>query len=128
VTRALSAGVRYFLAVFAIGFALGTLRAIVVVPRIGETAAVLLELPLMLAAAWLVCGYLLRRCPLAFRERALMGAMAFTLLMIAEAALSMLMFHRSLADHLALYAETPNLLGLVGQVLFGLFPLMRGRS
>lgn len=38
-SKALAAGVRYFLAVFAIGFALGTPRTLVVVPRVGEAAA-----------------------------------------------------------------------------------------
>ena len=126
-STAVAAGGRYFLAVFAIGFALGTLRVLFVAPRLGESTAVLLELPLMLAAAWLVCGHLLRRRPLpCLGERALMGATAFALLMLAEAALSLLLFDRSLAEHLALYAETPQLLGLAGQVLFGLFPLVRG--
>lgn len=125
-TRAITAGARYFLVVFALGFALGTLRTLFVAPRFGETTAVLLELPVMLAAAWLVCGYLLRRRALGPAERAVMGAVAFALLMLAEAALSLLLFHRSLAGHLALYTETPQLLGLAGQVLFGLFPLFRG--
>lgn len=125
-TRAITAGARYFLAVFAIGFALGTLRTLFLVPRFGETTAVLLELPVMLTAAWLVCGYLLRRRALGPGERAIMGGVAFALLMLAEATLSLLLFHRSLAGHLALYAETPHLLGLAGQLLFGLFPLLRG--
>lgn len=125
---AVAAGGRYFLAVFAIGFALGTLRTLVIAPRLGETTAVLIELPVMLVAAWIVCGWLLRRRPLpGLRDRAVMGATAFALLMLAEAALSLLLFHRSLAEHLALYARTPHLLGLAGQVLFGLFPLVRDR-
>lgn len=124
---ALAAGCRYFLTVFAVGFVLGTLRTLFVAPRFGETTAVLLELPLILAAAWIACGYLLRRRPLDLGGRAVMGATAFALLMLAEASLSLLLFRRSLNEHLALYAEAPHLVGLAGQVLFGLMPLARGR-
>ena len=55
-----------------------------------------------------------------------MGTLAFELLMLAEAALSLLLFHRSLAEHLALYARAPHLLGPAGQLLSGLMPLVRG--
>ncbi|WP_260436069.1 hypothetical protein [Burkholderia sp. Bp9143] len=39
---------------FAIGFALGTIRVLLLVSRLAETAAVLLEVPLLLAASWKV--------------------------------------------------------------------------
>ncbi len=54
--RAVLAGVLYFGLVFALGFILGTLRVLVLEPRLGSTGAVLLELPVMLAASWLLCG------------------------------------------------------------------------
>ena len=50
--RSSIAGAAYFLAVFAAGFLLAPIRQFVLVPRIGEVAAVLLEAPLMLAAIW----------------------------------------------------------------------------
>jgi hypothetical protein len=52
----------------------------------GETSAVLLELPLMIAASWLLCGWALRRLwvPARAADRAVMGAVAFTMLMAAE--------------------------------------------
>jgi hypothetical protein len=54
-----------------------------------------------------------------------MGATAFALLMLGEAAISILLGGRSLAGHVALYAHAPHLLGLAGQVVFALLPLIR---
>lgn len=122
---ALRLGMLYFLVVFAIGFALGTLRTLVMAPLLGETGAVLVELPAILAAAWWMCGRLLTRTPLQASTAAAMGAVALALLLLAEAALSILVFGRAPLEHLVLYTQPAHLLGLIGQVLFGAFPLVR---
>lgn len=121
------AGIVYFGVVFAAGFVLGTLRVLVVVPRLGEAAAVALEVPVMLAIAWIACGRIIAalRVPGDWPARATMGAVAFALLMAAETALAILAFGRSPAEHLASYREAAALLGLAGQVGFGLMPLLR---
>lgn len=46
---AVKAGVLYFAIVFAVGFVLGTIRTLWVVPRVGERKAELMEMPIMLA-------------------------------------------------------------------------------
>jgi hypothetical protein len=120
-------GTVYVAAVFAAGFALGVLRTLVLVPLLGELQAVLVELPLILTIAWLVCTRILRRWPLSPPAAAAMGAIAFMLLMLAEAGLSTLLAGRSLAEHLALYAQPPHQLGLAGQLAFALFPWMQAR-
>ena len=51
--RAVRAGLAYFAVVFAIGFALGTLRILMLIPQFGELASVLAALPLMLFTSWL---------------------------------------------------------------------------
>jgi hypothetical protein len=124
---ALIAGVLYFLSVFALGAALGTLRVLLAVPLLGELVATLAELPMMLAASWAICGWLVRRWRVTPRrpERLTMGAAAFALLMAAEAILSVGLFGRSLGLHLARYGELGPALGLAAQVAFGLFPLVR---
>jgi hypothetical protein len=123
--RACVCGAVYFAAVFAAGFALGVLRTAVLTPAIGRLAAVAIELPVILAIAWIACGAVLRRVALTRSEAAAMGAVAFTLLMAAEVALSVLLSGRSPADHFALYARPAYLLGLVGQLGFAAFPLVR---
>ncbi len=125
--RASVAGMRYAAIVFAIGCLLGVVRVFVTAPRIGELAATALELPVMLAAAWLVCGAVLRRCavPGKWRARASMGVLAFGLLMAAELALGVFGFGQSPGTVLAGYARPAPQLGLAGQLLFAVFPLLR---
>jgi len=43
--------------VFLIGFILGTIRVLLLVPRLGETTAVIVEAPIMLTASWFVCRW-----------------------------------------------------------------------
>jgi hypothetical protein len=121
---ALKAGIAYFAVVFAAGFALGTLRVTIVAPRVGETGALLLELPLILALSWVACAWLVRRHDVAAAAgpRLAMGAVAFALLMAAEAGLSTLVFGRSLAQHLAAYRTANGQLGLAAQLAFAAFP------
>jgi hypothetical protein len=125
---ALAAGVRYFLIVFAIGFALGTVRTLVLAPRIGDLAAVAIELPLMLAVAWWVCGRLVRRLPPGIAPLAVMAGSAFVLLMLTEFAMSRWLFGLSPATYAAGLINAAGLLGLAGQVAFALMPLVVRRS
>jgi hypothetical protein len=125
--RILLTGTAYVAAVFAAGFVLGVLRTLVLVPLLGELAAVLVELPVMLTIAWLVCTRILRRWPLPPPAALGMGAFAFLLLMGAEAGLSTLLAGRSPAEHLALYQQLPHQVGLAGQLAFALIPWMQAR-
>ena len=52
-----------------------------------------------------------------------MGGSAFVLLMLAELALAMLGFGRTGAQFAASLATAPGLVGLGGQIAFGLMPL-----
>lgn len=124
--RALSAGALYFAVVFAAGFALGAIRGLVIAPAIGETAAVAIELPIILAISWMACHWIVARTAIAptISARAIMGASAFTLLIAAEALLA-LGLGRSLTEHLATYRDAASLLGLTGQLAFAAFPLLQ---
>lgn len=125
--QSIMAGLAYFGCVFAVGFVLGVLRIVVVVPAMGATAAVALELPIILTLAWLICRWLTHRFEVAARlsPRAMMGALAFILLMAGEVAISLLLADRSLLEHLQLYRESSHLLGLTGQIAFALFPILQ---
>ncbi|MBK9572843.1 MAG: hypothetical protein IPO43_08950 [Rhodoferax sp.] len=125
--RILLCGIAYVASVFAAGFVLGVLRTLVLAPLLGELTAVLMELPVILSIAWLGCTRILRRWPLLPPAALGMGATAFLLLMGAEAGLSTLLAGRSLAEHLALYAQLPHLVGLAGQLAFALFPWIQAR-
>lgn len=125
--RTILASLLYFAAVFAAGVALGAVRALLLEPRLGAVPAVLLELPVMLAISWTLCGVIIRRLmvPAGAGRRAAMGGLAFLLLIAAEAALAILGFAEAPAAFLARLAAPPGLLGLAGQVLFALMPLAR---
>lgn len=122
---ALRLGTLYFGAVFAVGFVLGAIRTVYLIPWIDEVWAVLAELPVILTVAWVTCGRLLRGGRLTVTEAAVMGATAFILLMIAETVVSVLLSGRTLARHFALYAEPAHGLGVAGQLAFAVFPLLR---
>ena len=126
---ALKAGAFYFAAIFALGFVLGTLRAL----WLTALPAVLVELPVMLGASWLVARWLIRRRMLAGQvltagEALAMGGFAFVLLMLAEAALGFLLTGQGVADWLAAMSTPAGLAGLAGQILFALIPLLVRRG
>jgi hypothetical protein len=120
------AGSAYFALIFSLGFILGTVRVLAVIPRIGEFAATLLELPVILTASWFVSGWLIKKMQISpdARSRLLMGAAAFGLTMIAEPLLG-LSFGRSLGDQWSALLLPAGLAGLAGQALFGLMPWIR---
>ncbi len=127
--KALRAGAAYFAAIFAAGFVLGTIRVLFLVPRLGELAAVALEIPLMLALAWWICGRIIAWLAVPSRtvDRAGMGAAALMLLWGGETLLA-LSFGTSLRDIPEGLATAPGALGLVGQLGFAAFPLVRHRG
>lgn len=122
----------YFLLVFALGFVLGTIRTLAVAdaPGFGRLVGVVIELPIMLAASWFACGYIIRRfaVPPTVVARTAMGGIALALLLLAELLLGTLVFGRTVAAHLALYREASYALGLAAQIAFGAMPLLRLRG
>lgn len=126
----LSKAIRYFGIVFTLAFVLGVARVLVIAPRIGATGAVLLEVPIVLAASWLVARHLLRNRPFGTTERLAVGAIAFALLMASEALLATAMLGQTLGEWAAAVATPLGLIGLAGQLGFAAIPLLvpRGRT
>ena len=112
--------------VFLIGFILGTIRVLLVVPWLGETTAVIIEAPVMLAASWFVCRWSVGRLSVrrAAPPRSSMGLVAFLVLMSAEFGLGTLL-GRSLGDQLAAYKSPPGAIGLGAQMIFAMFPVIQ---
>ena len=127
---ALKAGAAYFLSVFAVGFMLGTVRVFLLEPRFGAFGAVLMETPFILTASWLLCRHWVQRfrLPAQTSPRLLMGGFAFGLLLLAELMLSRYGFARTFSEQLVAYATPAGAVGLVGQIIFGLFPLLQKPS
>lgn len=100
------------------------------VPQFGELYSGLIELPIILTAAWFICRWLVNRFALDNHRsaRLLMGITAFLLLMMAEWVLSMALFGRSFDEHVLFYRSPHAILGMAGQVAFAVFPVLVGRS
>ncbi|MDJ0978203.1 MAG: hypothetical protein QNI87_06685 [Erythrobacter sp.] len=125
--RPIAAGLAYWSLIFALGFALGTVRVMWGAAALGEGTFILIELPIMLGASWLAARWLTRRFRVASTGAALaMGALAFALLMLAEIALTAAM-GASPAVWLASLTRPPHLYGFLGQLAFGAMPLVAVR-
>jgi hypothetical protein len=126
--RATKAGALYAIIVFLIGFIFGTIRVLLVAPRVGETTAVIIEAPIILAASWLLCRWCVDRLDVTATvpTRSLMGLVAFLVLMLAEVGLGAVL-GRSLADQLANYGSPAGAIGLAAQMIFGAFPVIQVR-
>lgn len=128
---AFAAGSLYAVAAFAIGFVLGALRTLLVAPRIGALAAVLLEAPLILALCWPLSRHCVARfaVPRSAAARALTGAVAFAVLIALEYAMATRLFGRTTTAFAAELATAPGAVGLAAQLLFATFPfLQRSRA
>ena len=118
-----SAAAAYWAVVFAAAFALGVIRTLWLEPRIGELAAVACEVPLTLTLSWWTARRITARWEIAQGGSALaMGLIAFTILMLAELTLARLMAGQSPGQWAASLTTPAGVLGLGGQVLFGLMP------
>lgn len=118
--------IAYFSAVFAFAFAMGVARTLVIAPRIGATAAVLLEVPILLTASWLIARRLLRDRDLALPQRIAVGTIAFVFTMASEVVLSALMRGQSAGEWAATVVAPIGLVGLAGQLGFAAIPALIG--
>ena len=125
--RTTEAGALYAVIVLFIGFVFGTIRVLLLVPRLGETTAVIVEAPIMLNASWFVCRWCVDRLSVrrTVPARSLMGFVAFVVLMSAEVGLGAV-FGRSIADQLAAYGSLAGAIGLGAQMIFAVFPVIQG--
>ena len=123
--RAAAGGVAYFAIVFSCAFALGTVRVLLVTPRLGPLIAVLVEAPLVLAISWLACGWCVRRLGIGrvALERLAMGLVAFVVLMTAELGLAVTLFGQTAGAWAHAFQTAPGVIGLLAQMAFALVPL-----
>jgi hypothetical protein len=124
------AAAAYFLVAIVLGFALGVLRVMFVAPFTGAVVAVLLELPVMLAATWAACRIIIASLKVRGRptDRLLMGFVALALVLGAELAIAIGLQGRTASEFLQSLGAAEGALGLAAQILFACFPLMQRRS
>ena len=121
--RTLKAGALYFALAFGAGFALGTVRVLFVVPRLGARTAELIEAPLMLAVIFFAARWTVRRLavPSAWPRRLGMGCIALGLLLAAEFTLVLGLRGMSMREY---FATLDPVSGTVYYALLGAFAVM----
>jgi len=128
-TTWLRAGAAYFGWVFGVGFVLGSLRVPLLVPRLGERWAELLEMPLMALAIVLAARWVVRRFALAPHAglRLAVGGLALLLMVGAELLLAVALQGRSLAQYLGSRDPVSGTVYLALLAVFALMPWWLGR-
>jgi hypothetical protein len=121
------AGTAYALIVFAIGFALGAIRVLVLAPHLGATTSVVLETPIMLAFSWKVSRWSTRRFNLQpdRRSRLLMGIAALFVLVVAELGVAVFAFGESPAQYVSGIGSIAGGIGVAAQICFAGFPWLQ---
>lgn len=124
--QVLEAGVLYFALVSAVGFVLGAVRTLWVVPRVGTRTAELMEMPIMLvvtivAARWTV---LRLSVPMMWSSRLGMGCMAVVLMLVAEFGFVLWVRGISIKDYLATRDPVSGTVYYAMLVVFAIMPLL----
>lgn len=114
----------YFGSVYAIGFVLGVVRTVWLEPQLGVLAAVVIEVPVILLASWLVAGFVVQRFAIvSLRCAGSVGILALALLWLAELAMSVSLGGSFSGFVDGLFAPA-SLVGFAAQLVFGAFPLL----
>lgn len=122
------AGLQFGLFAFGLGFALGTIRVLLIAPQQGEAAGVALELPVMLAACWWWAGRTVRRYPPVRLSAALaIGATGLAVVLLGEFLVGTLLFSMTPAGWLASFTKPDAQLGLLAQLTLIIMPVLRTR-
>ena len=126
--RALVASLSYYLAVLGVGFVLGTIRVLLVVPVLDARWAELFEQPLMLVASFYLARFVVRRLgPFAASRRLAIGAIALALMVATELGLVRFVLGLELAHYLASRDPVAGTTYVLSLAAFALMPLVAGR-
>jgi hypothetical protein len=121
--QVLKAGALYFALVFGAGFLLGTIRVLLIVPRIGTRTAELMEAPMMLVVTVLAAPWVVRRVSLPPGSAAPLGAgfLALGLLLVAEFSVALWVRGLTIREY---FATLDPVAGTVYFVMLGVFAVM----
>lgn len=124
--RTLTASLAYVGLVFGAGFLLGTVRVLLVVPRLGVRSAELLEMPLMAVVVVLAARFVVRRFDLPPRlaVRLPVGVVALGLMVSAELLMAVVLQGRCVAQAITERDPVSGPVYLVLLLLFGVMPAL----
>ncbi len=127
--RTIKAGITYFVLVFGVGFVLGVIRVTLLVPRLGERTAELIEMPFMFVAIVVSARLIIWRfrLPASAMVRLGAGCLALGLLVGAEVLLAVAIQERTLGEYVASRDPVSGGVYLAMLVLFAVMPLVLAR-
>jgi len=127
--RTIKAGITYFVLVFGVGFVLGAIRVTLLVPRLGERTAELIEMPFMFVAIVVSARLIIWRfrLPTSSMIRLGAGCLALGLLVGAEVLLAVAIQERTLGEYVASRDPVSGGVYLAMLVLFAVMPLVLAR-
>lgn len=130
IKQILRVGLLYFSLVFAIGFVLGTIRTLWIVPNVGPKIAELMEMPVMLLVTILAARWVVRRLSFCGTPvgRLSVGVVALGLLLMAEFAVVVWIRELTIAQYLASRDPLTGSVYLVMLVAFAVMPLLVRRK
>lgn len=124
-SRPLLGALVYFALVFAAGSVLGPLREFALRPSVGESVAVLIEAPLMLAVSYFAAWWCIKRFSIASQpgDRFAMAGVALAMLLTTEITGSLTLRGLSWSAYAAHLATVPGVISLVLFGFFAVFPI-----
>lgn len=127
--RTIKAGITYFVLVFGVGFVLGVIRVTLLVPRLGERTAELIEMPFMFVAIVVSARLIIWRfrLPASAMIRLGAGCLALGLLVGAEVLLAVAIQERTLGEYVASRDSVSGGVYLAMLLLFAVMPLVLAR-
>jgi hypothetical protein len=126
----LKAGAIYFLLVFGAGFILGSIRVLLILPRVGERTAELMEMPIMLLVTILAARWVSRRFvnPATGSRLFAVGFAALCLLLAAELTFVFVLRGLTIREYLASRDPVAGTVFAVMLLVFAIMPYLVTRE
>jgi hypothetical protein len=115
--NSISVGIRYGLSMFGVGFVVGTIRVLLLMPYLqNELQAVLLEAPVMMYSCWHLCRWSIESISKpAYPWTS--SLTAYLTLLLCEVGLSLVLFQRSIEELVKDLSSNNGLVGLLAQAI-----------
>jgi hypothetical protein len=128
--KILKTGLLYFAALFSVGFVLGTIRVIWLVPELGTRRAELMEMPLMFVAIVLISRWIVVYFNVEFKiiDRLGMGLIAFILLIVTEFLVVLKLRNMTISHYLASRDPVSSTVYYIMLLVFAAMPLCVARK
>lgn len=122
--RAVKAGAVYFAVIFAAGAVLGPIRELWLIPRLGRSAGILVEAPLMIAAMVVTARWVIRRFSLATAKARLATGLVALAFLVPVEMLGAALRGLSPGDYLASFNSVFGGVSLLLFLLFAAMPML----